>query len=105
MKITHRGPADADLSQLVQNDKAIGQAKRGGEQKTESATGSSKVQISQAARELQKIAELGRTGDQLRANKVQQIKDQIDQGTYKPDPIEVAKSIVRTEVSSLLEKK
>jgi len=104
MKITHRGPADADLSQLVQNDKAIGQAKRGGEQ-TESATGSSKVQISQAARDLQKIAELGRTGDELRANKVQQIKDQIDQGTYKPDPIEVAKSIVRTEVSSLLEKK
>jgi negative regulator of flagellin synthesis FlgM len=105
MKITHRGPADADLSQLVQNDKAIGQAKRDQESKPEQSTGSSKVQISQAARELQKVAELGRAGDDLRAQKVQQLKEQIDQGTYKPDPLEVAKSILRSEVSSLLEKK
>ena len=105
MKITHSGPADADLSQLVQNDKAIGQVKRAAEAKVEQSTGSSTVQISQAARDLQQVAELARTGDDLRAQKVQQIKAQIDQGTFKPDPVEVAKSILRSEVSSLLEKK
>lgn len=105
MKITHRGPADADLSQLVQNDKAIGQAKRSADAKVGESSESSKVQISQAARELQKIAELGRTGDDLRAQKVRQIKEQIEQGTYKPDPVEVAKSILRSNVSSLLEDK
>lgn len=105
MKITHRGPADADLSQLVQNDKAIGPAKRNGEAQVGESSESSKVQISQAARELQKIAELGRTGDEMRAEKVRHIKEQIDQGTYNPDPVEVAKSILRSEASSLLERK
>ena len=105
MKITHKGPADVDFSQLVQNDKAIGKAQRGAEPKSEQSAGSSKVQISQAAREMQKVAELAHTGNELRAQHVQRIKEQIEQGTYKPDPIEVAKSILRSEISSLLERK
>lgn len=104
MKITHRGPADTDVAQLVQGDKTVGQDKRTGDPKSEGVSHSSKVQISQQARDLQKVAELKNTGDDLRAQKVKQIKDQIDQGTYKPDLVEVAKSILRTDVNSLLEK-
>ena len=105
MKITHRGPADAEVAQRVQSGKAIGQAKRVAEPKSEQSTDSSTVQISQAARELQRVAELARTGDDLRAQKVQQIKEKIDQGGYKPAPVEVAKSILRSEAARLLEKK
>lgn len=105
MKITQKGPADADLSQLVQNDKALGSVRREGDAKVKQDRESTKVDISPQARKLQRVAELTRTGDQLRAEKVKQIKEQVDAGQYKVDSQEVAKSIARSEVSRLLEKK
>jgi negative regulator of flagellin synthesis FlgM len=105
MKITQKGPADADLSQLVQNDKALGSVRRDSDAKVQQDRESTKVDISPQARKLQRVAELARTGDQLRAEKVKQIKEQIDAGQYKVDSQEVAKSIARGEVSRLLEKK
>ena len=101
MKITQRGPADTDLSQLVHNDKAVGR-KQAGEVKAQQSGDSAKVNISQEARELQRIAELARTGNELRAEKVRQIKEQVQAGEYKVQPEEVAKSILRTEVTRLL---
>lgn len=105
MKITQKGPADADLSQLVQNDKALGSVRRDSDAKVQQDRESTKVDISAQARKLQRVAELARAGDQLRAEKVKQIKEQIDAGQYKVDSQEVAKSIARSEVSRLLEKK
>lgn len=105
MKITQKGPADADLSQLVQNDKALGSVRRDSDAKVQQDRESTKVDISPQARKLQRLAELARAGDQLRAEKVKQIKEQIDAGQYKVDSQEVAKSIARSEVSRLLEKK
>ena len=105
MKITQRGPADTDLSQLVQNDKTVAQVGRGGETKVQQSGESSKVNISKEARELQRIAELARTGDELRAQKVNKIKEQIARDDYHVDAQEVAKSIIRSEVSGILEKK
>jgi len=105
MKITHRGPADADLSQRVQNDKTVTGSRRDGESKAKGTEDSAKVSISVEARKLQQIAELARTGDQIRAEKVDRIKDQIAKGEYQPDVAEVSKSILRNEVSRLLEKK
>jgi negative regulator of flagellin synthesis FlgM len=105
MKITQKGPADADLSQLVQNDKALGSVRRDSDAKVQQDRESTKVDISPQARKLQRVAELARAGDQLRAEKVKQIKEQIDAGQYKVDSQEVAKSIARSEVSRLLEKK
>ncbi len=101
MKITQRGPANTDPSQLVQNDKAVGQ-KQAREVKTQQSGDSAKVDISQEARKLQKIAELARTGNELRTEKVRQIKEQIQAGEYKVAPEDVAKSILRTEVTRLL---
>ena len=101
MKITQRGPADTDLSQLVHNDKPVGQ-KQAREVKAQQSGDSAKVDISQEARKLQKIAELARAGNELRAEKVRQIREQIQAGEYKVAPEEVAKSILRTEVTRLL---
>jgi flagellar biosynthesis anti-sigma factor FlgM len=105
MKITQRGPADADLSQVVKNEKkvshALGEKKSSAEQTGEST----RVRISDEARELQRIAELARAGDNMRAEKVKNIKEQIEKGTYQASSEDVAKSIIRSEVSRLLEKK
>jgi flagellar biosynthesis anti-sigma factor FlgM len=101
MKITNRGPADADVSKLVHNEKSVGQ-KQAAEPKTHHSGESAKVDISQEARDLQRIAELARTGDELRAQKVRLIKEQIAAGQYKAEPQEVAESILRSEVTRLL---
>ena len=105
MKITQRGPADTDLSQLIQNDKTVNRVRRDSDPKVQQSGESSKVNISNEARELQRIAELARTGDELRVQKVKQIKEQVASGQYKADSKEVSKSIVRSEVSSLLQNK
>ena len=105
MKITQRSPADTDLSQRVQNDKSVNQLKKDSQSKIQQAGESAKVNISKEARELQRIAELARTGDELRAQKVNDIKEQIAKGEYSADPVEVSKSIVRSEVSRILDDK
>ena len=107
MKITPKGPGDADLtqSQALQNDKKIATSSRDRDANTAHAGESAKVSISSRARELQRIAELAQRGDELRAEKVQAIKEQVEAGTYEADAAEVSKSIVRSEVGRLLEKK
>jgi flagellar biosynthesis anti-sigma factor FlgM len=102
MKITQRGPADTDLSQLVQNDNTINQVRRYSDPKVQQGGKPAKINISKEALELQKIAELARTGDELRAQRVNQIKEQIANGQYQADSKEVSKSIIRSEVSGLL---
>jgi flagellar biosynthesis anti-sigma factor FlgM len=105
MKITQKGPADTDLTQLVKSDKISGPARGEGDKKTQQSNDSARVNISPEARQLQRIAELARTGDELRAEKVKKIKEEIGNGTYHADSTDVSKSIVRGEVARLLEKK
>jgi flagellar biosynthesis anti-sigma factor FlgM len=49
-----------------------------------------------------KMAALAKRGDELRAQKVREIKEQIEEGTYHIDAADVAKSLVRGEVARLL---
>jgi flagellar biosynthesis anti-sigma factor FlgM len=49
-----------------------------------------------------KMAALAKRGDELRAQKVREIKEQIEEGTYHIDAADVAKSLVRGEVAQLL---
>jgi negative regulator of flagellin synthesis FlgM len=105
MKITQRGPADADLSQVVKNEKKVSRTIGESKHTVQHGGDSAKVRISDEARELQRIAELARTGDQMRAEKVKQIKEQVEKGTYQASSEEVAQSIIRSEVARLLEKK
>jgi flagellar biosynthesis anti-sigma factor FlgM len=101
MKITQRGPADTDVSYSVQNEKNVEQRKAG-DIRSEPPSGSATVSISQEAREMQKIAELARTGDELRAEKLRQVKERVAAGEYHVKSEDVAKSILRSEVSRLL---
>src|SRR5215468_7163954 len=104
MEVIHKGRSWAELSQLIQNDTATGQACC--DKRTQVRTvGSAKVNISKEARESQKIAhQLVRKGDELLAEKVRQLKEIIAKGEYEIDPREVAKSIIRTETSWHFEK-
>jgi flagellar biosynthesis anti-sigma factor FlgM len=105
MKATHEGRAGRDLSQPIQNDKGAGQT--GHDKRTEvgPTVESAKVNICKGARELRRITDLlNRKGDELRAEKVRQVKEIVAKGEYEVDSREVAKSIIRTEVSRRLEK-
>jgi flagellar biosynthesis anti-sigma factor FlgM len=104
MTITPKGSPDPELSQLAQNDKAM-QSLYEYDAKVHQGSESAKVDISPEARKLQRVAELVRTGDQLRADKVKQLKEQIKADQYQIDSKEVAKSIARNEVIRLLAKK
>jgi flagellar biosynthesis anti-sigma factor FlgM len=101
MKITQRGPSDTEISQPVHNEKSVAQRKTA-DVKSQPGSESATVNISQKARELQRIAELARSGDELRADRVRQIKEQIAGGEYHVEPEDVAKSILRSEVTRLL---
>lgn len=105
MKISQKGPADAELNRAVQNDKTVGGTRREGDATVQKERGSSRVDISPQARKLQRIAELAKSGDELRAEKVKQLKEQVNSGQYQPDSKDVAKSIARSEVARLLDEK
>ncbi len=103
MKITPKGSGDAELT--VQSEKKVGLTRQEKEPAGKTSGGASSVEISAEARRLQEIAELAQKGDELRAEKVKALKEQIDAGTYQVDSAEVAKSIARSEVARALEKK
>lgn len=106
MKITPKGAESPDLAKIVQNDKKTVVAGTNKDAMAAQRSGASaSVKISPEARELQRIAELARKGDQLRGAKVEALKEQIAKGQYQVSEDEVAKSIARAEVTRLLEKK
>jgi flagellar biosynthesis anti-sigma factor FlgM len=106
MKITPRGAESPDLAKIVQNEKKTAVASTNKDAMAAQRSGkSASVKISPEARELQRIAELARKGDQMRSAKVGALKEQIANGQYQVSEDEVAKSIARAEVTRLLEKK
>ena len=105
MKITPKGSDNPDIAKIVQNDKKAAVARADKDASTQRSGESASVKISPAARELQRIAELARKGDQLRSAKVDALKEQIASGQYQVSDDEVAQSIARAEVTRLLEKK
>jgi negative regulator of flagellin synthesis FlgM len=104
MKITGKDLIDSGISQHVQNDKGVAPARSEGEKGAPQTGETAKVSISEEARYLQKAAELAGKGDELRAEKVNKIKEQLAQGAYKVDAEDVAKSVARSEVARLLNK-
>jgi flagellar biosynthesis anti-sigma factor FlgM len=105
MELIHKGRPGAGLSQLIQNGKAAAQAGRDKRTEVGLPVNSAKVNISKDAWEPQRIAQqLARNGDELLAEKVRRVKEIIAKGEYRVDPREVAKSIIRTEISWHLEK-
>jgi anti-sigma28 factor (negative regulator of flagellin synthesis) len=53
----------------------------------------------------QKMARLAKQKNEPRAEMIRKLKEQIEQGTYHVDASDVAKSVVRSEITRLLRKK
>ena len=104
MEIGHKGPLDATLSQLVKDNQPVSPVREKGGKGVERSQEATQVNISSEAQQLQKVAALAELGDQLRAEKVNQIKEQVSRGEYHVEAADVAKGIVRSEISSLLSK-
>lgn len=82
MKINNFGPSGVNPYKR-QMDK-LNQVERAAGKKAD------KVEISEAAKELQQVSQF----EKERQVKVNELKMQIENGTYKPNPKEIAKSIV-----------
>ncbi|HEX9445371.1 MAG TPA: flagellar biosynthesis anti-sigma factor FlgM [Candidatus Binatia bacterium] len=104
MKISGKELVDSSVSQQIKNEKGVAPVRGEAEKETRQSGSTARISISAEARYLQKAAELAGRGDELRAEKVQRIKEQLDQGSYHVDAGEVAKSIARSEVARLLGK-
>lgn len=106
MRIADKGPVDTNnVSQLGRGESVAPPARdRSDKSRVEKTGDAAQVSISAEARKLQKVVALAEQGDELRAEKVRQIKEQIENGTYHVEAADVAKSMARHEISRLLGK-
>jgi flagellar biosynthesis anti-sigma factor FlgM len=102
MRVTNNESLHIGLSQLVKGDKAVATVPDKGKREVERSGEAARVTISSEARHLRKVIDLAKQGDEMRAEKVSKLKEQILQGQYHVEAIEVAKEIVRSEISQLL---
>jgi flagellar biosynthesis anti-sigma factor FlgM len=103
MRVADKGPVDINISQLGRGEPPVAAARNQNEKPQAEQTGDvAQVSISAEARKLQKVATLAERGDNLRAEKLRQLKEQIDNGTYQVASADVANSIARHEISKLL---
>jgi negative regulator of flagellin synthesis FlgM len=61
----------------------------------ESAAGSDRVQFSDVLQQVNRAKETGAGADVQRAEKLQALKEQIAEGTYRPDSTKVAASLLK----------
>jgi flagellar biosynthesis anti-sigma factor FlgM len=105
MRIADKGPLETNVSQLVRGESLVPAARdRHDKRQVEQNGNAAQVSISAEARKLQKVVALAERGDELRAEKLRQLKEQIEQGTYHVEAADIAKSVTRHEVSRLLGK-
>lgn len=105
MRIADKGPIDISASQSVRGESAVTDThSKSRERQVVQKNDAAQVSISAEARQLQKIVELSGRGDDMRAEKLQQLKEQIDNGAYHVDATDVAKSMARHEISRLFGK-
>ena len=103
MKIADKGSIDVSLSQLVKDSRAISSAREKGDKRSVERTGEAvQISISPEARKLQQVSTLAEQADELRTAKLNRLKEQIEQGTYRPSSHDIAKGIARSEISRLL---
>lgn len=101
MKITNSELLNTSLSQLVTGDKHVSPVADRGEREITRSGEAIRVTISSEARQLQRVVELARQGDAMRAERVRTIKEEVLRGTYRVEPVEVAKAILRSEIAEL----
>lgn len=103
MKIPERNPGLHLEKALLGTQKAKG-IKEGGVQKEQSpsrSTASDRVDISEKARDIQQLNLLASSGAEVRSDRVEEVQEKIEAGTYKTDGKKIADKLVR---SALLDK-
>ncbi len=105
MRIADKGPIDISTSHSVRGESSVTEARgQTRERQVAQKDNAAQVSISAEARQLQKVVELSGRGDELRAEKLRQLKEQIDSGAYHVEAKDVAQSTARHEISRLLGK-
>ncbi len=92
MEISGRGRA-ADLASLLLGVQDTGSASAGYQTKPQRQ--GDRVHISDQAKELQRIKELTKEPDTARAEKVERIRQAVENGTYNVDGRKVGDAIIR----------
>lgn len=102
LTVTTSASGGTDLSHQVQQNNKVVYLRQYADTKRGSLHDAAQVEISAEARQLQHISFLVQHSDEGRAAKVMKIKEQISRGEYYVAPLEVAKALVRSEISRLL---
>jgi flagellar biosynthesis anti-sigma factor FlgM len=105
MKVTPKGPGETELAKSLAKEKKVDSGRTGADGEAQRSAESASVKISPEAKRLQRISELAQRGDELRAAKVKALEAEIASGQYRVSDEDVAKSILRSEVAELLDKK
>jgi negative regulator of flagellin synthesis FlgM len=92
MEISGRGRT-ADLAKLLLGVQEVGQTS--GKYSAKPSRQGDRVQISDQAKELQRIKALTNEPDHARAEKVERIRQAIDNGTYSVEGRKVGDAIIR----------
>lgn len=105
IKVTHKGRRGTEFSPRIQTGKGASQVAR--DKKIVGPTvDSAKTDVPKEVRGAKRILQqLARKGDELHAKRVRQVKEMIAKGEYEIDPREVAKRIIRTEISREFDKR
>lgn len=75
---------------------------KSGQATNRSAASSDKVTLSQGARLYKAGMEEAINSDEVRTEKVNELKTQIENGTYKPDSRRIAEKMIREDLESWL---
>jgi flagellar biosynthesis anti-sigma factor FlgM len=90
------------LSQQAQRNNKVVSLKQYADLKRGAREDAAQIDISAEARQLQHFSLLVQQGNEERTVKVAKIKEQITRGEYYVAPLEVAKALVRSEITRLL---
>lgn len=102
LTVVKSGSGDVGLSQQIRNDKNTAFLRQPNGEPRGSSSDAAQVNISLEARHLHRLGALAQHGDELRAEKMNRIKEQILRGEYHVGAVEVAAAIVRSDISWLL---
>lgn len=81
-------------SDAVQNSKTSRVQETGAEGRTAQTDGSDTVQLSSKFAEVQQLTSKLQQLPDIRSERVAALKEKIQQGTYKPDPAEIADALM-----------
>ncbi len=99
MKISEKDQHSLLEKTILGNSRGVGVTKAGKSQESQQASPSSaadQVDISEQARTFQKLNKLATTGTDVRAEKVEQVRTQVEAGTYRPNTTKIAEKLIRS---------